>query len=168
MLRTRRSPVVSEAEGPAMISKATAAAKRQHKQALVHALQQVAPPRARRLSSAHHASYLRSAPPWYGRSTTAYGTGCRPQVERENAELQQQFTAQLPRLQAANEEIASCMGRMEQVRLCCWAGWVGVGHVRPQRVGVTLVRSVGGSLEAPPSARCPPLPPRQRVRPRLV
>lgn len=37
-----------------------------------------------------------------------------PQVSRENESLQQRFTAQLPKLLAANEEISSCMLRMQQ------------------------------------------------------
>ena len=38
-----------------------------------------------------------------------------PQVDQENAALQEQFNAQLPKLKEANDEIASCMTMMEQV-----------------------------------------------------
>lgn len=41
------------------------------------------------------------------------------QVDQENAELQRQYTAQLPRLQEASAEISSCMARMQQTATTC-------------------------------------------------
>mmetsp|Transcript_26050 Transcript_26050/g.59159 ORF Transcript_26050/g.59159 Transcript_26050/m.59159 type:complete len:177 (-) Transcript_26050:1022-1552(-) len=41
------------------------------------------------------------------------------QVDQENEALQQQFHEQLPKLQAANDEIASCMAKMTQTATAC-------------------------------------------------
>jgi len=41
------------------------------------------------------------------------------QVDQENVQLQMDFHAQLPKLQAANKELASCMSLMHQTATSC-------------------------------------------------
>eukprot|EP00327_Prymnesium_parvum_P008138 CAMPEP_0182804532 /NCGR_PEP_ID=MMETSP0006_2-20121128/4598_1 /TAXON_ID=97485 /ORGANISM="Prymnesium parvum, Strain Texoma1" /LENGTH=192 /DNA_ID=CAMNT_0024930051 /DNA_START=400 /DNA_END=979 /DNA_ORIENTATION=+ len=55
------------------------------------------------------------------------------QVDQENVQLQMDFHAQLPKLQAANKELASCMSLMHQVQvgLC----------IHAKRLAVMLARS---------------------------
>ena len=64
------------------------------------------------------------------------------QVEQENAELQRQYSEQLPRLQAASADISSCMARMQQVRGT--APPPNTPHLSPQRTQRQSARALLG------------------------